>query len=114
MDGLLQEYKTGKKNLSSFKSSILLSAITTVAGLGVLIFAKHPALKSIAFISITGILCVVLIAQVMIPFLFNVIITNRVKKESCHGHCGAFQNQFLHSAFFLWEVFFCQYVASCL
>lgn len=79
MDGLLQEYKTGKKNLSSFKSSIFLSAITTVVGLGVLIFAKHPALKSIAFISITGILCVVLIAQVMIPFLFNLIITNRVK-----------------------------------
>ena len=42
MDGLLQEYKTGKKNLSSFKSSIILSAITTIAGLGVLIFAKHP------------------------------------------------------------------------
>ncbi|RYY08922.1 MAG: glycerol acyltransferase, partial [Chitinophagaceae bacterium] len=46
MDGLVQEYKTGKKNLSSFKSSIVLSAITTVAGLGVLIFAKHPALRS--------------------------------------------------------------------
>ncbi|MEJ0102329.1 MAG: MMPL family transporter [Bacteroidota bacterium] len=50
MDGLLQEYKTGKKNLSSFKSSIFLSAITTIAGLGVLIFAKHPALRSVAFI----------------------------------------------------------------
>ncbi|MBS1609573.1 MAG: MMPL family transporter, partial [Bacteroidetes bacterium] len=56
MDGLLQEYKTGKKNLSSFKSSIFLSAITTIAGLGVLIFAKHPALRSVAFISVTGIL----------------------------------------------------------
>ena len=30
MDGLLQEYRTGSKNLSSFKSSILLSAITTL------------------------------------------------------------------------------------
>ncbi len=60
MDGLLQEYKTGKKNLSSYKSSIVLSAITTLAGLGVLIFAKHPALRSIALISITGILSVVL------------------------------------------------------
>ena len=48
MDGLLQEYKTGKKNLSSYKSSIVLSAITTLAGLGVLIFARHPALRSIA------------------------------------------------------------------
>src|SRR6516164_8504462 len=46
MDGLLQEYKTGRKNLSSFKSSIILSAITTLAGLGVLIFAKHPYTQS--------------------------------------------------------------------
>ncbi|POY36554.1 glycerol acyltransferase [Solitalea longa] len=81
MDGLLQEYKTGKKNLSSFKSSIILSAITTIAGLGVLIFAKHPALKSIALISIIGILCVVIISQVLIPFLFNILIKNRVHKH---------------------------------
>jgi 1-acyl-sn-glycerol-3-phosphate acyltransferase len=81
MDGLLQEYKTGKKNLSSFKSSIFLSAITTVSGLGVLIFAKHPALQSIALISIIGILCVVLISQVMIPYFFNMLIRNRVKKK---------------------------------
>lgn len=80
IDGLLQEYKTGKKNLDSFKSSIFLSAITTVVGLGVLIFAKHPSLRSIAFIAITGILCVVLISQVMIPFLFRLLITNRTSK----------------------------------
>ncbi|HEY8735294.1 MAG TPA: 1-acyl-sn-glycerol-3-phosphate acyltransferase, partial [Puia sp.] len=79
MDGLLQEYKTGKKNLSSYKSSIVLSAITTLAGLGVLIFAGHPALRSIALISITGILSVVLIAQVLIPFFFNFLIHNRIK-----------------------------------
>lgn len=81
MDGLLQEYKTGKKNLSSFKSSILLSAITTITGLGVLIFAKHPALKSIALISIIGILCVVLVAQVLIPFLFDFLIRKRTQQR---------------------------------
>ncbi len=81
MDGLINEYKTGKKNLASYKSSILLSAITTIAGLGVLIFAKHPALKSIAFISVTGILCVVLMAQILIPFFFSLVIKNRVKKQ---------------------------------
>lgn len=80
MDGLLQEYKTGKKKLSSFKSSIFLSAITTVAGLGVLIFAKHPALRSIAFISVTGILCVVLMSNILIPFLFSLLIKNRIKQ----------------------------------
>ncbi|MBL7763322.1 MAG: 1-acyl-sn-glycerol-3-phosphate acyltransferase [Chitinophagaceae bacterium] len=81
MDGLLQEYKTGKKNLSSYKSSIFLSAITTVAGLGVLLFAKHPALRSIAFVSVTGILCVVLMSQVLIPFLFSLLIKNRLKES---------------------------------
>lgn len=81
MDGLLSEYKTGKKILESYKSSILLSAITTIAGLGVLGFAKHPALRSIAFISVTGILCVVLMSQILIPFLFNIFITSRIKKK---------------------------------
>jgi len=80
MDGLLQQYKTGKKHLSSFKSSIFLSAITTVLGLGILIFAKHPSLRSIAIISIVGICCVVLTSQVLIPFLFNWLVTNRVNK----------------------------------
>jgi predicted RND superfamily exporter protein len=42
MDGLRQEYKTGRKNLASYKTSILLSALTTIAGLGVLIFASTP------------------------------------------------------------------------
>jgi len=77
---LLQQYKSGKKHLSSFKSSIFLSAITTVLGLGILIFAKHPSLRSIAVISIIGMFCVVLTSQVLIPFLFNWLITNRVKK----------------------------------
>ncbi len=81
MDGLLQEYRTGKRNLSSYKSSIVLSAITTLAGLGVLIFARHPALRSIALVSITGILSVVIIAQVLIPFMFHFLITNRVRKK---------------------------------
>ena len=81
MDGLLREYKTGRKNLSSYKSSIILSAITTIAGLGVLIFAKHPALRSIAFISIIGIVCVVIMAQVLIPFLFTALIKNRTNKK---------------------------------
>ncbi|RAJ02601.1 1-acyl-sn-glycerol-3-phosphate acyltransferase [Chitinophaga skermanii] len=81
MDGLLQEYKTGGKHVSSFKSSIILSAITTILGLGVLIFAQHPSLRSIALISMIGIGCVVMTSQVLIPYLFSWLITNRVKKK---------------------------------
>ncbi|WP_217604084.1 trifunctional MMPL family transporter/lysophospholipid acyltransferase/class I SAM-dependent methyltransferase [Chitinophaga sp. GbtcB8] len=80
MDGLLQQYRTGKEQLSSFRSSIFLSAITTILGLGVLIFAKHPSLRSIALISMIGIGCVVLISQVMIPLLFNWLIAKRTRR----------------------------------
>ncbi|HEU4555889.1 MAG TPA: 1-acyl-sn-glycerol-3-phosphate acyltransferase [Chitinophaga sp.] len=80
MDGLLQQYRTGKEQLSSFRSSIFLSAITTILGLGVLIFAKHPSLRSIALISMIGIGCVVLISQVLIPLLFNWLITARTRR----------------------------------
>ncbi|WP_346318662.1 1-acyl-sn-glycerol-3-phosphate acyltransferase [Chitinophaga sp. YIM B06452] len=80
MDGLQQEYKTGSKHLPSFKSSIFFSAITTILGLGVLIFAQHPSLRSIALIAVIGISCVVVTSQVLIPFFFNFLITNRVNK----------------------------------
>ncbi len=107
MDGLLQEYKTGKKNLSSFKSSIILSAITTIAGLGVLIFAKHPALRSIALISIIGIGCVVVMSQVLIPFLFSVLIKNRVRRNRFPWTAWAFvKSSFAFSYFIGWSVAF--------
>ena len=100
MDGLLQEYKTGKKNLASYKSSILLSAITTIAGLGVLIFARHPALRSIAVIAIIGILCVVVIGQLLIPFLFNFLIKNRISNHRFPWtFSGMFKSAFAFSYF---------------
>ena len=81
MRGLLQEYKTGIKNLNSYKTSILLSAITTITGIGVLIFASHPALKSIALVSIIGILSVVLISYTIQPLLFRFLILNKGQKR---------------------------------
>lgn len=107
MDGLLQEYKTGRKNLSSFKSSIFLSAITTIAGLGVLILARHPALQSIAFISIIGILCVVIMANILIPFLFSILIRNRVQKDRFPWTLWGFiKSSFAFSYFIGWSITF--------
>jgi 1-acyl-sn-glycerol-3-phosphate acyltransferase len=80
MDGLLQEYKTGKENLKSIRTAISLSALTTIFGLGVLIFAEHPALRSIAAISIIGIVAVFIMSQTLEPFLFELLISNRAKK----------------------------------
>ena len=77
MDGLLNEYKFGKKTLDSFKSSILLSALITIIGIGVMVFAKHPALQSIALIAIIGMACVVFISFIVQPLLFNWLVLNR-------------------------------------
>ena len=79
-DGLQKKYAEGKDNLPSYKVSIFLSAFTTIVAMGALIFAKHPALKSIAAISIIGIVCVVIISYTLIPLLFKWVITNRTEK----------------------------------
>jgi len=80
-DALMNEYKTGQKNLNSYKSSIFLSAITTMIGIGVLAFAQHPSLKSIGVITIIGMFSVLLVSNTIQPALFNFFITNRSNKK---------------------------------
>ncbi len=80
MNGMLEEYRTGRKNLSSYKISIFLSAFTTIIGIGVLIFAEHPALKSIAAITITGMVSVVIVSFTIQPMLFNWLIGTRKER----------------------------------
>ena len=78
-NGLIKEYETGERHLPIYRTSIILSVITTVLGVGVLIFAKHPALYSIALICLLGILTALVITFVIQPILFRGIITNRAK-----------------------------------
>ena len=80
MDGLQQQNKTGKQYFSSIRMGIYLSSLTTIIGFGVLIFAKHPALRSLAFVSILGIASVLFISQTLEPFLFNWLITKQQRK----------------------------------
>jgi len=80
-DGLLEKYKYGKLKINSIKASIYLSAITTIIGLGILIFAKHPALRSIALVSVIGIFSILLVSQTLQPLLFNFLIQNRTEKK---------------------------------
>jgi predicted exporter len=80
MDGLLTEFRTGKKNLGSYKTSIFLSALTSIIGIGVLVLAKHPALKSIALITIIGMICVVFVSFIVQPLIFNFIAIKRKER----------------------------------
>lgn len=77
MNGIIANYREGKQSLVPYKLSILLSALTTIGAIGVLIFAQHPALKSIALVSIFGISTVVLISYTLLPLLFNFLVKSR-------------------------------------
>ncbi|HTN46886.1 MAG TPA: 1-acyl-sn-glycerol-3-phosphate acyltransferase [Flavipsychrobacter sp.] len=81
MDGLVEKYKNGSNKLKSARAAVYVSVVTVIIGLGVLLLAKHPALRSIAFISVTGLLCVLFISQTLQPFLFNWFIQNRADKK---------------------------------
>jgi predicted RND superfamily exporter protein len=88
-DGLLSKYKYKKNTLGSYNTAIILSAITTMVGTGVLFFAKHPAIHSVAIISVLGIFCILVISIILQPFLFDIFIQNRVvsKKNANYFSC---------------------------
>ena len=103
-DALMNEYKTGEKNLASYKTGIFISAVTTMIGIGVLVFASHPALKSIGLITIIGMFCVLIISNTIQPALFKFFITNRTdKKRVPFTLLSLFQSVFA----FAWFTFGC-------
>lgn len=79
-NGLLLEYRTGEPSLGTHKTSIILSVLTTILGMGVLVFAKHPALYSISLVSLIGILSAMLIAFTVQPLLFKLFIGSVSKR----------------------------------
>ena len=80
-DGLLSRYKFNKDSLASYQSAILLSALTVIIGTGVLFFAEHPAIHSVAAISVIGIICILIISFTLQPILFNLFVQNRIAKK---------------------------------
>ncbi|MBT8296089.1 MAG: MMPL family transporter, partial [Gramella sp.] len=75
----LSEYETGKFELKTYQSSILISVITTLLGMGALIFAEHPALRSVSMISIIGVITAVTVSFVLQRAIFRKLILNRVE-----------------------------------
>lgn len=70
-EGCISEYVHGKPILAPYKRSIILSAMIMFIGIGTLIFAKHPALHSLAEVTIIGMFSVVLMAYLLPPLLFK-------------------------------------------
>ena len=70
-EGLLYEYAYGKRMLKNYRNSVILSGILMFIGIGTLIFAKHPAMRSLAEVAIIGMVTVVLMACYLPPVIFG-------------------------------------------
>lgn len=100
LDGLTERYKLGTGKLTSVRAAVYVSVTTVLIGLGVLLLAKHPALRSIAFISVTGIICVLFISQTLQPFLFNFFIQKRADKKFLPFTLWSFSKSVFSFAYF--------------
>jgi 1-acyl-sn-glycerol-3-phosphate acyltransferase len=80
-EGLMSEYAGRRKLLASYKKSIALSALIMFAGMGMLIFAGHPALRSLAGVAIIGMLSVVTMSFLLPPLLFRLLTMKGERKR---------------------------------
>ena len=81
MEGSIREYACKQKILNSYKLAVMLSALTMFIGIGSLIFAKHPAMKSLAQVTIIGMTSVVVISYTILPFLYRWLTTYKGRKR---------------------------------
>ena len=78
-EGCQHEYTFRKPILASYKSSILQSALIMFIGIGTLIISRHPAMKSLAQVTMTGMFSVVLMSYLIPPLLFKWMTTSKGK-----------------------------------
>ncbi len=76
-EGCTYEFAYRRRLLASYKHSIILSAMIMFIGIGTLVIAQHPALRSLAIITILGMFSVVLMAYLFPPLVFN-LLTRRI------------------------------------
>lgn len=114
-EGLSYEFAYRKKLLSSYKNSIVVSALIMFIGIGTLMFAKHPALQSLGEVTVVGMLSVVLMAYLFPPLVFNWLIRTdgklryrpiTLKKILCTAFCATVFFLQLISAYVLGFVLF--------
>jgi len=105
-EGLMTEYATRRKILDSYRSSIAFSAMIMFVGIGTLIIARHPAMRSLAEVTIIGMLSVVLLAYLIPPFIFRILTTSNGQPRECPVTLRRLWNSLLAIGFFLLAVLF--------
>ena len=71
VEGLLYEHRTGKPMLPQYRQSIILSAFIMLIGIGILVFAQHPAMHSLGTVTLIGMSVVLIMAVTVPPLLFR-------------------------------------------
>ena len=80
-EGCQYEYAYRRQMLSSYKHSIIISALIMFIGIGALIIAKHPALFALAEVTIIGMFSVVLMAYLFPPLIFRWLVYSKGKER---------------------------------
>ncbi len=81
MEGLIQEYGQKKDLVVSYKTAVILSAVTMFIGIGTLIISKHPAMRSLAEVSMVGMISVVIMTYTISPLVFKSLVYKKGKSR---------------------------------
>ena len=76
-EGLLYERATGKKILHSYKNAVMLSGLIMFIGIGALVVARHPAMRSLGLVTVIGMMTVVAMAYYLPPLVFRWLTTRK-------------------------------------
>lgn len=101
-EGASYEYAYRRKMLASYKHSIIISALIMFIGIGTLVIAKHPALRSLAEVTITGMFSVVLMAYLFPPLIFKFLVKSHGKWRTRPISVRPMGTKLLLQALLLW------------
>jgi len=76
-EGVMHEYTYGRRTLKVRRRSVLVSAVIMFIGIGSLILARHPAMRSLGEITILGMFVVVVMAHFLPEWLFGLLTMKR-------------------------------------
>ncbi len=88
-EGLMYERATGKKILTSYKNTVMLSALIMFIGIGALITARHPAMRSLAEVTMIGMFTVVAMAWYLPPLVFRFLTLKKGEERAVPQSIGS-------------------------
>lgn len=94
-EGMMYEYTYRRPIMGTYKNTVALSSLIMLIGIGSLIVARHPAMRSLGEVTIVGMLSVVVTAYIIPPFCFRLLT---VKKGAYRAYPLTFTN-FLATAY---------------